>query len=56
MDHSKYYIELHYSITQNDLSIFRTDGFFTRSDATKRISVEKGSTIKDHIMLEPVHS
>jgi hypothetical protein len=29
MKHSKYHIELHYSVKQNDLSIFRTDSFFT---------------------------
>ena len=29
MNNSKYYIELHYSVKQSDLSIFRTDSFFT---------------------------
>ena len=28
MTHSKYFVELHYSVTQNGLRIFRTDMFF----------------------------
>ena len=28
MKHSKYFVELHYSVNQNDLRIFRTDTFY----------------------------